>query len=525
MSASTIEWTEHTLNAFVGCRRVSQGCTNCYAERTVHRGLVPQHRGLTVMSSSGPRWNGSVNYVPSRFDEMLRTKGPAMWFINSLSDLFFEPVPFTTIAALLGMIAVAHAKHGHVAQILTKRPERAVEFFEWLRNEYEDPRAVFQVSMGWFVGGAPDELKVKSKSWNRAVAEVLDVDEPFPFWLGVTTENQETADERIPLLLKCPASVHFVSAEPLLGPLDLLRWLPRGETGFSRRDNLSSGPGWHTGDRRAGPDLEGGSQEGRSLESGGHPSVAVQTTESGEQHRLEGVSADSRDARRQTLQHAGAATGVASLQGSYPGGDDDQSSERSEDGQSPGEPGTRHVIGADAPRISHRPEGRTRRDEPGRETVGRGRREDQRSLFDGDGNSAGNSEVAGSRPSDDFEDSQGRQTPTSDRSDGGLHGTSLTRDARQGFYGSLRWVIVGGESGPGAREFDVDWARTIVSDCAAAGVACFVKQLGSKPLEGERDRTEASPPAQAPMKLKTRKGGEMSEWPEDLRVREFPRSL
>lgn len=221
MAASTIEWTEHTLNAFVGCRRVSEGCTNCYAERQVHRGMSPQHRGLTVMGANGPRWNGAVNYVPSRFDEMLRTKGPAMWFINSLSDLFFEPVPFTTIAALLGMMAVAHEKHGHVAQILTKRPERAVEFFAWLRNEYEDPRAVFQSAMGWFVGGAPDELKVKSKAWDRAVEEVLDVDEPFPFWLGVTTENQETADERIPLLLQCPAAVRWVSAEPLLGPLRL----------------------------------------------------------------------------------------------------------------------------------------------------------------------------------------------------------------------------------------------------------------------------------------------------------------
>lgn len=221
MSTSTIEWTEHTLNAFVGCRRVSEGCTRCYAERTVHRGLSPQHRGLTVMGSTGPRWNGEVNYVPERFDEMLRTKGPKRWFINSLSDLFFEPVPFPTIAALLGMMAVAYAKHGHIAQILTKRPERAVEFFQWLAAEYEDPLAVFQVSMGWFVGGAPDELKVKSKAWERAVEEVLDVEEPFPFWLGVTTENQATANERIPLLLKCPAAIRWLSCEPLLGRIVL----------------------------------------------------------------------------------------------------------------------------------------------------------------------------------------------------------------------------------------------------------------------------------------------------------------
>lgn len=218
---SKIEWTDRTLNAFVGCRRVSEGCRSCYAERLVHRGMSPQHRGLTVAGNTGPRWNGNVSYAPHRFDEMLRVRKPQRWFINSLSDLFFEPVPFETIAALLGMMAVAHQWHGHVAQILTKRPERAVEFFRWLDGEYPDPRAVFQTSMGWFVGGAPDDLKIRSKAWERAVAEVIDVDDPFPFWLGVSVEDQQRADERIPHLLSCPAAVRFLSVEPQLGRVDL----------------------------------------------------------------------------------------------------------------------------------------------------------------------------------------------------------------------------------------------------------------------------------------------------------------
>lgn len=73
----------------------------------------------------------------------------------------------------------------------------------------------------------------------------------------------------------------------------------------------------------------------------------------------------------------------------------------------------------------------------------------------------------------------------------------------------LDWVIVGGESGPGARPFDLAWARSLVSQCRAAGVAVFVKQLGAKP-------------ALTSIRLKSRKGGEMGEWPEDLRVREWP---
>lgn len=106
----------------------------------------------------------------------------------------------------------------------------------------------------------------------------------------------------------------------------------------------------------------------------------------------------------------------------------------------------------------------------------------------------------------------------------------------------LDWVIVGGESGPKARPMDVAWARSIVEQCRAAGVACFVKQLGAKPREHYRDRSEwqvdlkwagleGNPPVSSPDRepdwwapvMKSRKGGDMGEWPEDLRVREMPR--
>lgn len=79
----------------------------------------------------------------------------------------------------------------------------------------------------------------------------------------------------------------------------------------------------------------------------------------------------------------------------------------------------------------------------------------------------------------------------------------------------VQWVIVGGESGPNARPCDVGWIRSIVGQCKAAGVACFVKQLGTKPQRGMLGPDE-------PVRLDDRKGGDPSEWPEDLRVREFP---
>jgi protein gp37 len=83
----------------------------------------------------------------------------------------------------------------------------------------------------------------------------------------------------------------------------------------------------------------------------------------------------------------------------------------------------------------------------------------------------------------------------------------------------LDWVVVGGESGPGARPFDIGWARSIVRQCRAAGVACFVKQLGAYPYGMAGDTL---PPALNRIKLRDRKGGNISEWPEDLRVREYP---
>ena len=77
--------------------------------------------------------------------------------------------------------------------------------------------------------------------------------------------------------------------------------------------------------------------------------------------------------------------------------------------------------------------------------------------------------------------------------------------------GHLDWVIVGGESGRGARPFNVAWARDIIAQCREAGVACFIKQLGAKSVAGE-----------SPLALLNRKGGAPAEWPDDLRVREFP---
>jgi protein gp37 len=86
------------------------------------------------------------------------------------------------------------------------------------------------------------------------------------------------------------------------------------------------------------------------------------------------------------------------------------------------------------------------------------------------------------------------------------------------------WVIIGGESGPGARPFDIHWAKTLVRQCGEVGVACFVKQLGANPVRRSRFSEDiAGSPESNRIKLVDRKGGEIAEFPDDLQVREFPR--
>ena len=210
-----IEWTDATWNPVVGCRRVSAGCEHCYAEVMAYRLEKmgqERYRGLTVLGKAGRRWSWGIRLVPEVLDKPLRWRKPRMVFVNSMSDLWHEAVPFEYIAAVFGVMAAAPQ---HTFQVLTQRPERMLEWFEWAWSQNQRSRedivceahalealaAVGVDTQGGFANGAD--------SW------------PLPnVWIGVSCENQETADARIPLLLQCPAAVRWVSAEPLLGPID-----------------------------------------------------------------------------------------------------------------------------------------------------------------------------------------------------------------------------------------------------------------------------------------------------------------
>lgn len=274
MSDNTaIEWADATWNPITGCSVVSAGCTNCYAMRLAGGRLRhhPTRAGLTVPTKAGPVWTGEVRFNEAALLQPMRWTRPRRIFVCAHGDLFHEAIPTWWIDFVFAHMATTER---HTFLVLTKRPAR----------------------MRMFCGSTSVPPNV---------------------WLGVSVEDQRTADERIPLLLSTPAARRWISAEPLLGPVDL---------------------------------------------------------------------------NRRTFVHC----------------------------------------------------------------------------------------------------------PTHDTA----YGFCL-QDC--GDWRRLDWVVVGGESGPGARGCDVQWIRDIVRTCAATGTPCFVKQLGSN-----SDYRA------------TKKGADPMEWPEDLRVRQWP---
>lgn len=317
MSEDTkIEWTDYTWNPWEGCTKVSPGCLHCYAETRNHRfGGDNWGRGKprrkTVDWKKPVRWNrqpwicddcGTPHAVPGAICMKdgcdCETKHRARVF-PSLCDVWDEEVLIEWLADLCELIFRTPNLDW---LLLSKRPELAYNRMHTAMDKC-------------FMGARPMMI-----DW-------LDGKPPENVWLGTSVEDQQRADERIPALLKIPAKVRFLSAEPLLGPVDL--W-------GARYDNPNGGK-----------------------------------------------------------------TGAVS---------------------------------------SWKP--------------------------------------------------------------------------------SVDWVIAGGESGPGARPCSIKWIRDVVQECKAAEVPCFVKQLGSFPVEPEWNPKLGS---HRRIELNHPKGGEPAEWSEDLRVREFPK--
>ncbi len=208
---TTIEWvarpgtTPESWNPVTGCTKISEGCRNCYAERMARRLAgrfgypeAPNHFDVTLH--------------PDRLDTPLRWKKPRTVFVCSMSDLFHEDIEVLDSTYVRDVFAVMALARKHTFILLTKRPHVA-------RHTLTED---FVNSVDWAVDGICADRPHLIPAFKKTVPPDRFI-WPLPnVWFGVTAENQKAADERIPLLLKMPAVVRFVSCEPLLERVDLV---------------------------------------------------------------------------------------------------------------------------------------------------------------------------------------------------------------------------------------------------------------------------------------------------------------
>lgn len=184
---SKIEWTEQTWNPITGCTKVSPGCKHCYAETMSKR--------LQAMGASGYENGFDLSILTERLNQPLRRRKPTMYFVNSMSDLFQEEIPFDFIDQVIDVI---RQTPWHTYQILTKRSVIMREYFQ-----------------------------------SRDVPENA--------WLGVSVEDKKYGKPRIPDLLAIKAKTRFLSIEPLLEDIGRIRlsgihWvIVGGESGSKAR--------------------------------------------------------------------------------------------------------------------------------------------------------------------------------------------------------------------------------------------------------------------------------------------------
>lgn len=221
-----IEWTDATWNPITGCSVVSPGCTNCYAMKLAGTRLKNHQtrEGLTTVSKAGPVWNGQVRFNKGMLLDPLRWKRPRMIFVCAHGDLFAENVPDEWIDQVFAVMALA--PH-HTFQVLTKRPERMRAYLTRAAGDgCQDVRnhlawdVTAKVMNFWYPAWKSEGIDGPHRSRGIGAFTVW----PLPnVWLGVSVEDQKRADDRIPVLLETPAAIRWISAEPLLGMLDIRR--------------------------------------------------------------------------------------------------------------------------------------------------------------------------------------------------------------------------------------------------------------------------------------------------------------
>ena len=207
MGRTNIEWTEMSWSPITGCSKISTGCRNCYAERMAKR--LAGRYGYPEQPN-----HFDVTLHKDKLDQPFHWKKPRTIFVCSMGDLFHEDVPDDYIFDVLDVITQNGPCYlrqteddpegtfwqGHTFQVLTKRPERMRAIMgEWICRVDNNMTGLLSEMFEWYT---------------------MEYGHYLPhLWLGVTAENQEMANARIPYLLRTSAAIRFVSIEPMLGAI------------------------------------------------------------------------------------------------------------------------------------------------------------------------------------------------------------------------------------------------------------------------------------------------------------------
>lgn len=451
-----IEWTDHTFSPWTGCTKVSPACDHCYAEGWAKRsGHVKWGSGQPRRRTSDANWR-----MPLKWNrEAERTGVRPRVFCASLADVFDNEVDPAWRADLFKLIADTQNLNW---LLLTKRVGNVMK----MANEVADmPRTGSHtghlIAHQWRNGSPPKNV-----------------------WLGATVVNQEEADRDIPKLLTVPAAKRFLSIEPMLSHIDIKSYLNRHmeHSGDRCRDSVHvPGRNGNVFDRRERAHMEAQKDVWKSE----WEQIRVSTNTNIKSREIGITEPSSSDVHAQRKED-GCLCSSSSLdvseQARNTGWNGDQSQGREPEEQSSGESGN---CDATAEHTSCRKGAWSAREE----RAVRGKEFERQAQA---GRCFGHQIDVGSKADDSG--SNGKTLRCVSGND------QFYLPAKNLGAPSIDWVIVGGESGPGARPMSPDWARSIRDQCEEAGVALFVKQMG-----GSRD-----------------KRGELFDLPDDLRIREVP---
>ena len=243
---SKIEWTDATWNVITGCSVISPGCANCYAMRLAGTRLqhIPSRQGLTKPSAGGPVWTGEVRFNGEWLHQPLLWKRPRKIFVCAHGDLFHPAVPDSWIDRVFAVMALAPQ---HTLMVLTKRADRMKAYMleRWQPSKAQNFAGIdIPAEPAGSGESREDQVRrecepllerfgladtTKDHLWTEnGDCKAMKWEWPLPnVWMGVSAEDQRRADERVPDMLATPAAVRWVSAEPLLGPIDFRRYIGR----------------------------------------------------------------------------------------------------------------------------------------------------------------------------------------------------------------------------------------------------------------------------------------------------------